>query len=115
MNTKNLIATLALFALPVLALAQTPPNTSPTTTPVGYPDIATPSVPTGLTASAVSSTQINLTWSASTDNFAVTGYKVFRGGVQIATSNTTSYSNVGLSPSTTYTYTVAAYDAAGNA
>ena len=77
-------------------------------------DTTPPTTPTNLTATAVSSSQINLSWNASTDNVAVTGYRIYRGGTQIATSTTTSYSNTGLTPSTTYTYTVAAYDAAGN-
>ncbi|MFA5809799.1 MAG: Ig-like domain-containing protein, partial [Thermoleophilia bacterium] len=77
-------------------------------------DTQAPSAPTGLTATAISSSQINLSWSASTDNVGVTGYKIYRGGTQIATVTTTSYQNTGLSPSTAYTYTVAAYDAAGN-
>jgi len=84
------------------ATTQAPPDTQPPTTP------------TNLTATPISSTQINLSWTASTDNTAVTGYKVFRGGTQIATTTGTSYSNTGLSRNTTYMYTVAAYDAAGN-
>ena len=77
-------------------------------------DTTAPSVPTGLTASAVSSSQINLSWTASTDNVGVTGYKIFRGGTQVGTSATNSFSNTGLSPATAYSYTVSAYDAAGN-
>ena len=77
-------------------------------------DTTAPSVPTGLTAAAVSSSQINLSWTASSDNVGVSGYRVYRGGTQIATTSMTSYANTGLSPSTTYSYTVAAYDAAGN-
>ena len=78
-------------------------------------DTAPPSIPANLSASPVSSSQINLSWTTSTDNVAVTGYKVYRGGSLIASpGNTTSYSDTGLSPSTNYTYTVAAYDAAGN-
>src|SRR5256885_788798 len=77
-------------------------------------DTTPPSVPTGLTASAVSSSQINLSWTASSDNVGVSGYRVFRGGTQIATTGATSFANTGLAPSTTYSYTVAAYDAAGN-
>src|SRR5205809_639667 len=79
-----------------------------------FNDTTPPTVPTGLTATAVSSSQINLSWTASSDNVGVTGYRVYRGGTQIATRSTTSFTNTGLSPSTTYTYTVAAYDAAGN-
>ena len=77
-------------------------------------DTTPPSTPTSLSASAVSSSQINLTWIASADNVGVTGYKIFRGGVQVGTATTNSYSDTGLSPSTAYTYTVSAYDAAGN-
>lgn len=74
-----------------------------------------PSVPTGLSALAASSAQINLTWSASTGGSGgVAGYKVYRGGSQIATAPSTSYSDIGLAASTSYTYNVAAYDAAGN-
>ncbi len=81
---------------------------------VATSDTTAPSTPTGLTATASSSSQINLSWSASTDNVGVTGYKVYRGGAQIATTTGISYSNTGLSPSVTYSYTVSAYDAAGN-
>lgn len=78
------------------------------------PDTTPPSVPTGLSAAAVSSSQINLTWTASSDNIGIAGYKIFRGGTQIATAVSTSYSDTGRSASTAYTYTVSAYDAAGN-
>ncbi len=77
-------------------------------------DTTAPTIPTGLSATAVSSSQIILSWSASTDNIGVAGYKVYRGGSQIATVTGTTYNDTGLSPSTTYTYTVSAYDAAGN-
>jgi parallel beta-helix repeat protein len=77
-------------------------------------DTTPPSVPTNLAGSAISSSQINLTWTASTDNVGVTGYKIFRSGTQIGTSATNSFSNTGLTASTAYTYTVSAYDAAGN-
>jgi chitodextrinase len=84
------------------------------TTPA-TPDVTPPSTPLGLTAAAVSSTRINLSWVASADNVAVTGYRVFRGGVQVATiGNVFTYQDSGLSPTTTYTYRVRAFDAAGN-
>jgi chitodextrinase len=78
------------------------------------PDRTPPTVPTGLTATSISSSQINLSWNASTDNVGVAGYKVFRNGSQIAATVQTSYTDSGLQPSTTYSYTVSAYDAAGN-
>jgi chitodextrinase len=77
-------------------------------------DTTPPSAPANLGASAVSASQVNLTWTASTDNVGVTGYRVFRGGAQVATPAGTSYSDVGLAPSTAYSYTVRAVDAAGN-
>ncbi|MDO8518425.1 MAG: peptidoglycan-binding protein, partial [bacterium] len=77
-------------------------------------DTTPPSTPTGLTATTISSSQINLAWTASTDNVAVTGYQVFRAGVLIASPTTNSYSNTGLTAATAYSYTVKAKDAAGN-
>jgi len=76
---------------------------------------APPTVPTGLTATAVSSSQINLSWNASTDSTGtLAGYKIFRGGTQVATSTTTSFQDTGLAASTTYSYTAAAFDTGGN-
>jgi YVTN family beta-propeller protein len=78
-------------------------------------DTTEPTVPTGLTATDVSSSQINLSWTASTDNVAVTGYKIYRDGVlQPTTVKETSYSDMGLAASTLYCYTVSAIDAANN-
>src|SRR5216117_226377 len=79
------------------------------------PDTIAPSTPTGLRALAASSSRINLSWSAATDNVGVIRYGVYRDGVRIAYIPGTSYANTGLSAATTYSYTVAAYDAAGNA
>ena len=78
------------------------------------PDTQKPTTPTNLTATAVSSSQVNLAWTAAIDNIGVTGYRVYRNGTQINTATTTSYVDTGLQASTTYTYTLAAYDATGN-
>ncbi len=78
------------------------------------PDTTPPSVPAGLTGTAASSTQASLSWTSSTDNVGVTGYKIYRNGTQVGTSTTANYVDTGLTAGTTYTYTVAAYDAAGN-
>ncbi|TMG79620.1 MAG: hypothetical protein E6H75_00385 [Betaproteobacteria bacterium] len=89
--------------------------TMPAATPTLALGITAPSAPTGLLASAVSSSQIDLSWTASTD-VGVTGYRVHRGGVLLATVGAvTAYQNAGLSASTTYFYTVQAFDAAGDA
>lgn len=77
-------------------------------------DSTPPSVPANLAASATSSSQINLSWTPSTDNVGVTGYNIYRGGALIGTSITASFANTGLAASTTYSYTVRAFDAAGN-
>src|SRR5256712_339969 len=77
-------------------------------------DTTPPTTPTGLTAAVAGSSGANLSWSASTDNVGVTGYIVRRNGVQVATPATTSFADTGLSAATTYSYTVAARDAAGN-
>jgi len=80
-----------------------------------YPPEHIVSVPTNLAANAVSASQINLTWGASTDSAGgVTGYKIFRNGTQVGTSTSVSYSDTGLTSSTTYSYTVSAYDSVGN-
>src|SRR5207344_3399761 len=82
-------------------------------------DTVAPSKPAGLSATAVSGTQINLSWTASTDNVGVTAYRIFRNGSinPVATVNApaTTYNDTGLNPGTAYTYTVKAADAAGNA
>src|SRR5688572_22339581 len=78
------------------------------------PDTQAPSVPTGLGGSAPNSSTVNLSWSASTDNIAVTGYRVYRNGSHIGNSATTSYSDGGRTGSTTYSYQVAAHDAVPN-
>src|SRR5436853_88266 len=88
------------------------PNNRVGTTPSA--DTMPPSSPTGLTAAAAGSPGANLSWSPSTDNVGVTAYIVRRNGVQLATPATTSYADTGLSAGATYTYTVAARDAAGN-
>jgi chitodextrinase len=71
-------------------------------------------VPTGLGGSAPNSSTVNLSWNASTDNVAVTGYRVYRNGGHIGNSGTTSYADGGRTGSTTYSYQVAAYDAVPN-
>lgn len=73
-----------------------------------------PTQPEDLSALAVSSSQIDLTWTASTDNSGVTGYHIYRDGQEIGTSTETTYSDTGLLPATTYSYMVSAYDAANN-
>jgi hypothetical protein len=84
--------------------------------PAPAADRHAPSTPTGLRGGAASPSQIDLSWTASTDNVAVTGYRVYRNGVLLATlGNVIVHQDNGRSASTTYSYTVQAFDAAGNA
>ena len=92
-----------------------------TATTPAVSDTSPPTAPTGLTAAAAGGGQVNLGWSASTDDVGVTGYRVERcqgqgcnGLTEVATPTATTYSDGGLSPSTTYRYRVRAVDAAGN-
>jgi chitodextrinase len=78
-------------------------------------DTVAPTAPSGLTATAASDTQINLSWAASTDNVGVTGYKVERcqgaacsNFAQIAATTATTFNDTGLAPSTSYSYRVTA-------
>ncbi|MGW4110960.1 glycoside hydrolase family 9 protein [Actinosynnema sp. NPDC004786] len=78
-------------------------------------DRQAPTVPGGLTASAISSTGATLTWTAATDNVGVTGYDVLRpDGTVAATTTGVSHQLTGLAADTSYTFAVRARDAAGN-
>lgn len=87
---------------------------SQTITVSGTADTTPPSVPTNLAATAPSQTEVNLTWTASTDDRGVAGYKVFRGGAYIGSTTSTSYGDYGLSANTSYSYQVSAYDTSNN-
>ena len=95
-------------------------NVATLTTPAA-PDTTPPTAPSNLSATPISTTQVNLSWTASTDNVAVTGYLLERclgagctSFSQIATSTGSTYSNTGLAASTSYSYRVRSTDAAGN-
>src|SRR5262249_40795121 len=78
------------------------------------PDTVAPTVPMGVTVTSVTTSRVNLSWSASSDNIGVTGYRVFRDGSLVGTSPSTTFADQGLTPQTSYSYTLAAVDAAGN-
>ena len=87
--------------------------------PANTPDTQAPTVPTGLAATATTPTTVSLTWTASTDNVGVTGYRIYRATgagtlASIGTSAPASYSDTGLTAATSYRYAVAAYDAVPN-
>ncbi|HEY6265627.1 MAG TPA: fibronectin type III domain-containing protein [Candidatus Acidoferrum sp.] len=86
--------------------------------------VTPPTTPGNLTATAISSSQINLSWTASTDPAGITGYIIELcqgtgctafGRIAAPVGTATTYNDLGLSPSTTYSYRVWATDAAGNA
>jgi len=79
-------------------------------------DVTPPSIPTGLNATVVSPTQINLSWVASTDNAGAPRYEISAGryGALIKQLSGTTISLVDLTPSTKYCYAIKAYDAASN-
>jgi len=80
------------------------------------PDTQAPSAPIALTSPSKTSATINLSWTASTDNYGVAGYDVYQGTIKINSSlvTTTTYVVTNLAPSTSYTFTVKAKDAVGN-
>ncbi|WP_417939039.1 M4 family metallopeptidase [Flavobacterium sp. RS13.1] len=80
----------------------------------GSSDTTAPTAPTALVASGTTATTTNLSWTASTDNVAVTGYDIYQGTTLKGSSTTTTYAVTGLTASTAYTFSVKAKDAAGN-
>ena len=78
-------------------------------------DSTAPNAPSGLTATTQSANEIDLSWTASTDNVGVAGYYVYRNGSLIGTvTSALIFQDTSLSPATSYTYTVAAFDVVGN-
>lgn len=79
------------------------------------PDTEPPSAPTDLAASSITDTTVTLTWTAATDNVAVTGYRVLVDSEIASTiGNVTTTTVSGLTAETEYSMTVQARDAAGN-
>ncbi len=76
------------------------------------PGDAAPSAPGTPTASGITNTSVNLSWSAATDDKGIKNYDVLRDGTKVATVTTTSYTNTGLTAGTDYSYTVQARDTA---
>lgn len=77
-------------------------------------DLTPPSVPDGLVINQESDTYIAMSWNASTDNVAVTEYRILRDGIRCGFSSDTNFIDYPLSPAQSYAYSVQAKDAAGN-
>lgn len=96
-------------------------STVSTATTSTIPDTTAPTIPASLAATVAGTTQVNLTWGASTDAVGVTGYRVERSQgagsttySQVGTPTGTSFNDTGLTAATVYNYRVRATDAAGN-
>ena len=86
----------------------------PVTATTFAPDTLGPTMPYLYPTRGISASEIDLVWQGSADNVGVAGYHLYRNGIQIANTTSTSYRDTGLATTTMYTYAVEAYDAAGN-
>ena len=111
MIKKIFVSLFCIFFLPNLVLAATSDFTIKTI--VGG-DTVPPTTPTLLSATPIASDQIDITWSASTDNFLLSGYVLLRDGSPLATTTLTSFSDTGLTAETLYSYEVYAFDSSFN-
>jgi hypothetical protein len=119
-NTSNLSTTSGSVSVTVSNQTSTPkpvPTPTPTPTQPTTPatDMTAPTVPGALKATRVTRNSVTLRWNASTDAVGVVGYRVYRDGQKIADQSSTSLIIYGLKSNKKYTFTVQAYDAAGNA
>ncbi len=119
-SNSHALAPTASFSLPgtyVLNLSATDGELTSNDTVVvnlAAGDLAAPTVPQSLTAVNNVSLGATLSWAASQDDTAVTGYRLYRNGQLLTTTTATGYVNTGLTVGETYTYEVAAFDASGN-
>lgn len=90
-------------------------SSSTTATTTSTADITPPSTPVGLSATVVSSSQIDLSWTASSDNVGVASYWIYRDGTFWSQTSYLSVAVTGLNSNTTYGFYIKAADAAGNA
>ncbi len=86
-----------------------PTSVASATPPAYQPPVA----PTGVSVTGSTGSTVSLTWNAPTYNFGVAGYTIYRNGVAVGTSTTTSYTDTGLTGSNTYAYAVATNDSTG--
>lgn len=91
-------------------------TSDPRSVTVSNGDASAPSIPTGVSAKATSYNKVDVSWQASTDNVAITGYVLIRDGASLVRlgATATSYTDTNVAANTTYSYQVKALDAAGN-
>jgi chitodextrinase len=77
------------------------------------PDTMPPTVPSGLAITAVSPSEVKVSWRPSTDDRGVKGYRIYRNGAYLKTTDGTSMTDTGLKPKLRYCYKVSARDASG--
>ncbi len=79
-------------------------------------DTVVPSQPQNLTATARTAAEVDLSWEPSVDNVAMAGYDIYRDAIKIDSAGwwATGYSDITVTPSTTHTYTVVAFDSSRN-
>jgi glucose/arabinose dehydrogenase len=114
MDRKSSFATLASLSLLLSACGGGDKASDP---PVAEPaeiDTTAPTIPSNVTAAAKSSTEIDVAWNASTDASGISAYRVFRdgGATAVGTVTATAFTDSGLTPATSYSYTVVAVDGA---
>src|SRR5438477_592795 len=112
--TPNFTRSFTVAAFDAAGNASAPSAPLSVTTPP-LADTTAPTTPSGVAASALTSSSLTLSWSPATDNVGVTGYRVYRNGTLAASPSGTSASITGLLASVLYSFTVSAVDAAGNA
>ncbi len=77
-------------------------------------DVTPPSAPRNVTATGVTVSRIQVSWSASWDNLSIAKYRVYRNGVVVGEPTTTSFSDTGLAPGSSYIYQITAVDQSNN-
>jgi hypothetical protein len=78
-------------------------------------DKVAPTVPNGIVITAVSSSEIKVSWKPSADDSGkIKGYKIYRNGKYFKTTETVSVSDAGISPKVKFCYRISAFDGAGN-
>ncbi len=110
---KTILTLIGLCLLPFLGMAASSESFIIQQQIIGA-DTSAPSVPNNVTATALSYQQVQVSWQPSVDNVGVAGYVVYRDGVAVATTTNAVFHDTTVLPETTYSYTVVAFDAAGN-